>query len=193
VLAGVALAEVGHITPIGHVDTIQLDWQAIQSDDVVLNDGASFSFLPQEEAPAGTGELGDLQLPEDKTYNLSLLGGIEAAISINPASAQGGPIETQLALAISGDLQIPNQNMLLLYNEATQKWDGYNDFSFFVEDGSSYDIDTSLIAVKIRVIGAKATEVTSCGGGGGGGCSVLGFAPAALFLLAPLFLLRKHG
>lgn len=194
-LAGVAIAEVGHITPVGHVDTVQLDWQTIESDDVFLHDGASFSFLPQEEAPTGTGDLGDLQLPEDTAYNLSILGGIEATIGLDSVSAQGAPIEIRgISAIISGDLQIPNQNMLLLFNEATQKWDGYNDFSFSIGDGSSYDMASQADAVKIRVIGAMATEASSGGsGGGGGGCSAAFLAPAALFLLAPLFLLRKRG
>ena len=191
-LAGVAIAEVGHITPVGHVDTVQLDWQTIGSDDVTLADGASFSLLPQDEAPSGTGALGDLQLPDDKTYNLTLLGGFEASIGIGTGSAQAGGIEDQDApLVISGDLGIQGQNMLLLYNSTTGKWDGYNGSSFSVGQQSSYDMLDEPAAMKIRVIGAKATEVCSSSGGGGGGCSAVFLAPAALFLLAPLFLLRK--
>jgi len=193
-LAGVALAQVGHITPVGHVETVQLDWRVIQSGDVVLNDGVSFTSLSQDDAPAGTNQLGVLQLPEDKTYNLSLLGGIEATNSLNPAlsSVQAGPIEAQLSAGpISGDWNVQGQNMVLLYNNETGKWDGYDDYSFKVENNSSYDMASDWYEVKIRVIAAKATEVSS--GGGGGGCSVGFLAPAAFFLLAPLFLLRRRG
>lgn len=194
-VAVAAFAQVGHITPVGHVDSVSFDWRTLSSSDVELEPaGANIQPLSQEQAPQNTDQLGTLQLPEDKTYTLSLLGGIEAAVGLDTASAQAGAVEAQGApLVISGDLKVQGQNMLLLYNNRTGKWDGYNDSSFSVEQQSSYDmLDDEPAAMKIRVISAKATEVTS-GGGGGGGCSAAFLAPAALFLLAPLLMLRKRG
>lgn len=192
VLAGAAVAQVGHITPVGHVDNIELDWETVTSQDVVVN--APFRALYQEEAPDALDNLGTLQLPEDKTYTLTLLGGIEAGnLSNVEVTAQEGGIEPQVGWSIiSGDFNLTGQNMVLLYNGETGKWDGLPGSHFEIPDDSSYALNDEDLGMRVRVIAAKATEVTS-GGGGGGGCSVGFLAPAGLLFLAPLFLLRRRG
>ena len=91
---------------------------------------------------------------------------------------------------------------LLAYNFETNQWDeaptgiseaAVTSFPFAIPDNSPYDqqgitsndITAYFIAVK------PYSETPS--GGGGGGCAAAFLAPAALFLLAPLFLLRKRG
>ncbi len=87
---------------------------------------------------------------------------------------------------------------LLVYNLASQCWDEApagslteGDFPFAIEDNGPYDADGTPGLVAAYFITVKPYSETPSSGGGGGGCSALGFAPAALFLLAPLFLLRK--
>ncbi len=187
--AGLAFAQVGHITPVGHVDSVNLDWRTPSPSEVQLTEGY-FDFLSEDLAPKNTDQLGTLQLPEDKTYTLALLGGIEASKVLS--LGETGALKVQMLESIEGSLNMDGQNVLLLYNNATGKWDGISESSFDIEDGSSYDIQSQFPEIRVRLIGAKATEVTA-GGGGGGGCSAAFLAPAALLLLAPLLVLRKRG
>jgi len=89
---------------------------------------------------------------------------------------------------------------LLVYNLLNQCWDEApagslteGEFPFAIEDGGPYDADVTPGLVAAYFIAVKPYSETPSSGGGGGGCSALGFAPAALFLLVPLFLLRKRG
>lgn len=189
-VAGTAFAQVGHVTPVGHVDSVNLDWRTPNPSEVQLPEG-DFDFLSEDLAPKNTDQLGNLQLPEDKTYTLTLLGGIEASKGLS--LGETGALKVQMLESIEGSLNMDGQNVLLLYNNVTGKWDGISESSFDIEDGSSYDIQSQYPEIRVRLIGAKATEVTTGGGGGGGGCSAAFLAPAALFLLAPLLVLRKRG
>lgn len=89
---------------------------------------------------------------------------------------------------------------LLVYNLVSQCWDEaptggltQGDFPFGIADNGPYDADGNLGLVAAYFIAVKPYSETPSSGGGGGGCSALGFAPAALFLLAPLFLLRRRS
>lgn len=200
-VAGAAFSQVGHITPVGHVDSVDLGkWGEPTDEEVQVNPETTWVPLQKGQAPQNTDQLGTLQLPQDRAYVLTLLGGIECSrsrdlVPTSSASAQETLVELQVEdpLVISGDLKLQGQNMLLLYNNVTKKWDGYPDSIFNVEEGSSYDLLDSPDKMQIRVIGAKATEVTSGGSGGGGGCTAAFLSPAALFLVAPLFLLKRRG
>ena len=187
--AGVALAAVvGHITPVGHVDTVDLSWGTLVSDDVSLDPDSGFTLLTQGEGPAGTGDLGDLALPQDKAYNLTLLGGIDATKGTIGDACLG---VTQLD-ALEGTLSAEGQNMLLFYNRDTGKWDGLAGSEFSIALGSSYDLEPGVEGIHAKVVAGRASEASS-GGGGGGGCSAACLAAAALYLLAPLLLLKKRG
>lgn len=89
---------------------------------------------------------------------------------------------------------------LLVYNLDNDCWDeaptgdlAVGEFPFAIQDNGPYDDDENVGLVAAYFIAVKPYSETPSSGGGGGGCSALGFAPAALFLLVPLFLLRKRG
>ncbi len=189
ILVPAAFAQVGH-TSVGHVDTLTSNWSEITGDQESM-DPAETECLPLSEdlAPQGTGDFGILELPGENTYSLSLLGGMRA---IYPPLAGSGGISSAVTHSINGTVDVGGgQNMLLLKNTAG-KWDGYpNDPTFSVVDNTSWDLNPNADEVEVQVVVAKATEASS-GGGGGGGCSAGFLAPAALILLAPLFLLRKR-
>ena len=94
---------------------------------------------------------------------------------------------------------------LLVYNLVNECWDeaptgdlavgalAEGEFPFAIQDGGPYDADVTQGLVAAYFIAVKPYSETPSSGGGGGGCSVGFLAPAALFLLAPLFLLRRRG
>jgi len=107
---------------------------------------------------------------------------------------------SELAGTLSDDTGATN---LLAYNFVTNQWDeaptGISEaavtlFPFAIPDNSSYDqqgITSNDITAYFMAVKPMETPTPS-GGGGGGGCSAAFLAPAALFLLAPLFVLRKR-
>lgn len=190
-VAGAAFSQVGHITPVGHVERVELNWETLVSDDVNRNGSWEFRFLDPKEGPGRVEDLGILALPEDKTYVLTLLGGIDATkgtIEVGDVS-----LGTAMVDALEGKIEAKGQNMLLFYNRDTGKWDGIASSEFSIQENSSYDIESDNAGIHARIVSAKATEVTSGGGGGGGGCTAAFLSPAALFLLAPLFLLKRRN
>jgi Synergist-CTERM protein sorting domain-containing protein len=104
-----------------------------------------------------------------------------------------------LAGTLSDDTGATN---LLAYNFVTNQWDeaptgvvttaAGGSFPFFIQDNSPYDQEITSGDITAYFMAVKPLE-TPVSGGGGGGCSAAFLAPAALFLLAPLFLLRKRG
>ena len=89
---------------------------------------------------------------------------------------------------------------LLVYNFLDECWEeaptgglAEGDFPFSIADNGPHDADPDDHQVTAYFIAVAPYGDESGSGSGGGGCSALGFAPAALLLLAPLFLLRRRG
>jgi Synergist-CTERM protein sorting domain-containing protein len=105
-----------------------------------------------------------------------------------------------LAGTLSDDTGATN---LLAYNFDTNQWDDAptgvvttaagGSFPFYIADNGPYDqqgITSNDITAYFMAV--KPMETPTPSGGGGGGCAAAILAPAALFLLAPLFVLRKR-
>lgn len=173
VLAGAAAFAVGH--EVGHVSggydaNLGINATLLSSGDVVPL-SSDHEYIGKPISLDGTWEI---------------LGGFYACGGIDPVS--------------TGYLDDDNgATKLLVYNLAGECWDeaptgglAEGEFPFAIEDNGPYDADLTTGSVAAFFVAVKPYS-ESPSGGGGGGCSALGFAPAALLLLAPLFLLRRRG
>lgn len=174
VLAGAAAFAVGH--EVGHV-----------SGGYDANLGINATLLSSGDVAP---------LPPDHEY-------IGKPISIDGAweilggfYASGGIDETSVGY-LDG---VTGATKLLVYNIVNGCWDeaptgglAQGDFPFGIQDNGPHDADETPGLVAAYFIAVKPYSETPSSGGGGGGCSVGFLAPAALLLLAPLFLLRRRS
>lgn len=173
-LSGVALAfEVGHISE---------SFQETMYENVSLSSGSA------EPLPSSDPLIGQ---PISVDGSWTVLGAFSADTS-----------QDVLSGVLSDDT---GATQLLAYNFSTEVWDiaptlsipieaaASGSFSFSIEDNGPYDEQWQTSGDITAYFMAVKPYKTPCSGGGGGGCSGAFLAPAAIFLLAPLFLLKKRG
>jgi len=174
ILAGAAAFAVGH--EVGHVPVSYDPELGISA--TLLSSGDVAPLPPDHEY---------LGKPISLDGSWEILGGFYAFGGIDPTSTG----------YLDGD---NGATKLLVYNIDNGCWDEApagslteGDFPFAIQDNGPYDADDTPGLVAAYFIAVKPySETPSSGGGGGGGCAAAFLAPAALFLLAPLFVLRKR-
>jgi Synergist-CTERM protein sorting domain-containing protein len=182
-MAGPVLA-VGHV---GHVDTDTFQEDYVSGD--VIPPELFLRVLSEDHLAGIDLDHISVDMP-DGTWTLEFLGGV-AVRSEDLAGASS--LSPQAGWSFTGELagkfDTRGANMILVRRTTDDMWDGfYGTLAFTIDPDHDQDGQTGYV---IAAKAVKQQETPS--GGGGGGCSALGFAPAALFLLVPLFLLRRRS